>query len=48
MPGRSCGKMIGLLILLFALSQVAACGQKGKLTLPDEQPSSLTTVSIFT
>ncbi len=48
MPGRSCGKIIGLLVLLFALSQVVSCGQKGKLTLPDEQPSSLASVSIFT
>ena len=48
MSGRSCGKIIGLLMLLFALSQVVACGQKGKLILPDEQPSSLATVSIFT
>jgi predicted small lipoprotein YifL len=48
MSGRSCAKMIGLLMLLFALSQVVSCGQKGKLTLPDEQPSSLATVSIFT
>jgi predicted small lipoprotein YifL len=48
MPGRICGKMIGLLMLLFALSQVVSCGQKGKLTLPDEQPSSLATVSILT
>ncbi len=48
MSGRSCAKMIGLLMLLFALSQVVSCGQKGKLTLPDEQSSSLATVSIFT
>ena len=48
MPGRSCGKTIGLLMLLFALSQTVSCGQKGKLYLPDEQPSSLASVSIFT
>ena len=48
MPDYSCGKNIRLLMLLFVLSQVVACGQKGELTLPDEQPSSLAPVSIFT
>jgi predicted small lipoprotein YifL len=41
MPGQICGKTIRLLMLLFVLSQVVACGQKGKLYLPDEQQSSL-------
>jgi len=41
MPGHICGKTIRLLMLLFMLSQVVACGQKGKLYLPDEQQSSL-------
>lgn len=46
MLGRICGKTIGLLILLLALSQVASCGQKGKLYLPDEQQSSNALVSL--
>jgi predicted small lipoprotein YifL len=41
MPSCSCGKIIRLLMLLFVLSQVVSCGQKGKLYLPDEQQSSL-------
>jgi len=40
MPGHICGKTIRLLMLLFVLSQVGACGQKGELYLPDEQQSS--------
>ena len=46
MLGRICGKTIGLLILLLALSQVASCGQKGKLYHPDEQQSSIAPVSL--
>jgi len=46
MLGRICGKTVGLLILLLALSQVASCGQKGKLYLPDEQQSSNAPVSL--
>jgi len=41
MLGHICGKTVRLLMLLFVLSQVVACGQKGKLYLPDEQQSSL-------
>ena len=47
MLGRLCGKITGLLILLFVLSQVTACGQKGKLYLPDEQQSSILTVTLL-
>ncbi len=45
MAGRNYGKIIRLMILLFGLSLVAACGQKGKLTLPEEQQSSIAPVS---
>jgi len=34
--------VFGLIAMLFALSLVCACGQKGDLYLPDEQQSSLT------
>ncbi|MCK5667519.1 MAG: hypothetical protein KAI15_00430 [Gammaproteobacteria bacterium] len=46
MSGHICGKTIRLLMLLFVLSQVVACGQKGKLYLPDEQQSSNAPVSL--
>jgi predicted small lipoprotein YifL len=41
MLGRNYVKTIRVLMLLFALSLVSACGQKGKLTLPDEQQLSI-------
>jgi hypothetical protein len=44
---HSFGKTISLLMLLFALSQVVSCGQKGDLYLPDEQQSSITPASLF-
>jgi len=44
MLGRICGKTFSLLTLLFALSQVASCGQKGDLYHPDEQQSSIAPV----
>ena len=44
---HSFGKTISLLMLLFALSQVVSCGQKGDLYLPDEQQSSVSPVSLF-
>ena len=46
MPGCSCGRIIRLLMLLFVLGQVVACGQKGKLTLPDEQQSLLAPITL--
>lgn len=45
MSGRICGKTIRLIILLFGLSLVVACGQKGKLTLPEEQQTSIVAVT---
>lgn len=47
MQGHICGKTISLLMLLFALSQVASCGQKGKLYLPDEEQSSISPVTFY-
>jgi predicted small lipoprotein YifL len=47
MAGHICGKIVRLLMLLFVLSQVIACGQKGDLYLPDEQQSSLSPASLF-
>ncbi len=47
MRGHICGKTISLLMLLFALSQVASCGQKGKLYLPDEEQSSISPVTFY-
>ncbi len=47
MRGHICGKTISLLMLLFALSQVVSCGQKGDLYLPDEQQSSISPVTLF-
>lgn len=35
----------GIIAILFALSLVCACGQKGDLYLPDEQQSSLSKYS---
>lgn len=47
MRGHICGKTISLLMLVFALSQVVSCGQKGDLYLPDEQQSSISPVASF-
>jgi predicted small lipoprotein YifL len=46
MAGHICGKTVRLLMLLFVLSQMVACGQKGELYLPDEQQSSLTPATL--
>ena len=45
---RNYMKTIRLLMLIFALSLVAACGQKGKLYLPDEQQSSIVPFTLST
>jgi predicted small lipoprotein YifL len=34
-------------MLLFALSQVVSCGQKGDLYLPDEQQSSISPATLI-